>query len=98
MTFVQVIEYDTSQPEAVDALLDEWLAQSKGKRTATHGMHGHDREHPNHYADIIEFPSYEQAMVNNDLPETQKIAERMMALCDGAPRFLNIDVTRDDSF
>jgi hypothetical protein len=41
---------------------------------------------------MIEFPSYEAAMRNNDLPETQQISEEMMKLADGDATFRNLDV------
>ncbi|HEY5077303.1 MAG TPA: hypothetical protein VIJ48_07360 [Acidimicrobiia bacterium] len=44
------------------------------------------------FVQIIEFPSYEAAMRNNDLPETQQIAEQMMKLSDGPAVFRNLDV------
>ncbi|GGO88564.1 hypothetical protein [Wenjunlia tyrosinilytica] len=96
MTFVQVIEYDTERPADMDQLLDRWMESTEGKRTAFHEIHAKDRDRPNHYVDIVEFPSYEQAMRNNDLPETQRIAAQMEDLCTGEPRFMNLDVLRDE--
>lgn len=95
--FIQIIEYSTNRPSEVDALLDEWIAATEGKRTATHDLHTQDRDHPGTYVDIIEFPSYEQAMRNSGLPETQRAAEQMRALCESDPRFLNLDVLRDEA-
>ena len=51
-----------------------------------------DRDRPNTYVWMIEFPSYEDAMRNNDLAETQQIAEQMMKLTDGPAVFRNLDV------
>jgi len=96
MTFLQIIEFDTDRPAELDGLYDEWLTATEGKRTVSHEFHTRDRDKPNHFVDIVEFPSYEQAMRNNDLPETQRIAERMRALCNSDPRFLNLDVLRED--
>lgn len=97
MTFVQIIDYETTQPDDVEALFDDWLKATQGKRTASHELHTRDHENPTHFVDIVEFPSYEQAMRNNELPETQRIAERMRALCSGEPRFTNLDVIRDEA-
>jgi hypothetical protein len=96
-TFIQIMEYETSQPDKFDALLDEWIAATEGKRTATHDMHTRDRDSSSRYVDIIEFPSYEAAMRNSDLPETQRIAAQMRQLCDSDVRFLNLDVLRDEA-
>jgi hypothetical protein len=95
MTFLQIIDLETSRPDDMDKLYDEWLAATEGKRTLTHERHTQDRDNPKHFVDIAEFPSYEQAMRNNDLPETRAIAERMKALCDSGPRFVNLDVLRE---
>ncbi|MEU6080090.1 hypothetical protein [Streptomyces sp. NPDC047108] len=92
MTFVQVIDYETTREEEVERVFDEWLRATEGKRTLTREMHTKDRENPTHYVDIVEFPSYEQAMVNNDLPETQRVAEQFRSLCTREPRFMNLEV------
>lgn len=96
MTFIQVIEYETGRTEEMQGLFDEWIKATEGKRTASHEVHAQDRENASHFVDIVEFPSYERAMENNDLPETQQIAERMRALCTRTPRFINLDVMRDE--
>lgn len=97
MAFVQIIDYETTQADDVNVLFDEWLTATQGKRTASHELHTRDRQNPAHFVDIVEFPSYEQAMKNNELPATQQIAERMRALCTGEPRFMNLDVLRDET-
>ena len=97
MAFIQVMEYETTHPREMDALMDEWIAATEGKRTATHDVHTQDRDHPGRYVDIIEFPSYEMAMRNSELPETQRIASKMQELCESDVRFMNLDVLRDDS-
>ncbi|WP_314174680.1 hypothetical protein [Streptomyces winkii] len=95
MTFVQIIEYETTRADELEAVFDEWMKATEGKRTVLHEMHGQDRENPTHFVDIVEFPSYEKAMENSRLPETQKIADQARALCTGEPRFLNLDVQRE---
>lgn len=95
--FIQIMEYETTHPQEFDALLDEWIAATEGKRTATHDRHTQDRDHTGHYVDIIEFPSYEAAMRNSNLPETQRISARMRELCDSDVRFMNLDVLREDA-
>jgi hypothetical protein len=97
MTFIQIMEYETTHPAEMDALMDEWIAATEGKRTATHDMHTQDRDRPGRYVDIVEFPSYDSAMRNSELPETQAIAGKMRALCDSDVRFLNLDVLRDET-
>lgn len=95
--FIQIMEYETAHPDEFDALLDEWIKATEGKRTATHDMHTQDRDRAGRFVDIIEFPSYEAAMRNSELPETQDIAAKMRDLCDSDVRFLNLDVLRDEA-
>ncbi|MEV7417839.1 ester cyclase [Streptomyces sp. NPDC089919] len=96
MTFVQIIDYKTSRADELNQLLDRYIAQSQGHRTVTHSVVGKDREAENHYVDVVEFPSYEEAMKNSDLPETDRMFREMVALCDGMPTFTNLDVVRDE--
>ncbi|WP_405711891.1 ester cyclase [Streptomyces xanthophaeus] len=96
MTFVQVIDYETMRFDEMNALIDRWAEQSSGKRTATHTMIGQDREARNHYVDMVEFASYEDAMRNSQLPETDRMFQEMVALCEGMPKFMNLDVVRDE--
>ncbi|MFI9613098.1 ester cyclase [Streptomyces sp. NPDC052023] len=96
MTFVQVIDCKTSRFQELDRLMDAWVEQTKGKRTATHSLIGKDRTDASHFIEIVEFPSYEEAMRNSTLPETDRIFREMVALCDEAPRFTDLDVVRDE--
>jgi hypothetical protein len=93
--FIQIIEFTTSRADELDALLDEWLEKTQGKRTATRGVEARDRDRPDTYVQIIEFPSFEEAMANSELPETAEVASRLTELCDGPPTFRNLDVARD---
>jgi hypothetical protein len=45
---------------------------------------------------VVEFPSYEDAMSNSNLPETSAFAEKLAELCDTPPTFRNLDVVRLD--
>lgn len=96
MTFVQLIDCRTSRLEEMNRLMDQWVEQTKGKRTATHAVVGKDRADASHVVEIVEFPSYEEAMRNSKLPETDRIFREMVALCDGAPTFTDLDVVRDE--
>lgn len=92
MAFVQIIEFTTTRPAEVEALVSEWRTKTAGRRTAQRGTFTQDRERPNTYVQIVEFPSYEDAMANSDLPETASFAERLGHLCDGPMLFRNLDV------
>jgi len=96
MSFIQIIEYKTGRFDEVLALLDGWLGQTQGKRAATRGTLTQDHDEDGSYVQIVEFPSYEQAMANSSLPETTAFASRFAALCDAPPTFRNLDVVRDE--
>ncbi|GAA3398555.1 hypothetical protein GCM10017752_62440 [Streptomyces roseoviridis] len=76
--------------------MDAWVEATQGKRTATHSIMGRDRADSTHVVEIVEFPSYEEAMKNSNLPETDRIFREMVALCDGEPSFTDLDVMRDE--
>ncbi|MGP3979732.1 ester cyclase [Streptomyces sp. KR80] len=96
MTFVQIIDCKTDRIDEMNRLMDTWVEQTKGKRTATHDLIGKDRSEPRHFIEIVEFPSYEEAMKNSNLPETNRIFDEIVALCDEAPTFTDLDVVRDE--
>ncbi|MFF5182774.1 ester cyclase [Streptomyces sp. NPDC000345] len=96
MTFVQLIDCKTSRFDEMNRLMDTWVEQTKGKRTATHAVVGKDRSDASHFIEIVEFPSYEEAMRNSNLPETDKVFRDLVALCDEMPTFTDLDVVRDE--
>jgi hypothetical protein len=92
--FVQIIEIVTQRLEEVQALVDSWAASTEGRRSARRAVFTVDRDHPNTYVQMVEFPSYEAAMANSALPETAGFAEQLVKLCDQPPSFRNLDVIR----
>ena len=40
-----------------------------------------------HVVEVVELPSYEEATRNSNLPETNRIFEEIVALCDAPPTF-----------
>ncbi|GJF28758.1 hypothetical protein KNE206_14580 [Kitasatospora sp. NE20-6] len=96
MTFVQLIECRTDKVDDLNRLMDSWVEQTRGRRTATHSMVGADRADGRHVVEIVEFPSYEEAMRNSKLPETDRIFREMVALCDEPPTFTDLDIVRDE--
>jgi len=96
MSFIQIIEYKTTRIDELNAALDGWLEKTQDKRAATRGVQTRDRDAANTYVQIVEFPSYEDAMANSNLPETSEFAAQLAALCDGLPTFRNLDVLREE--
>jgi hypothetical protein len=91
MPFVQMIQFETTRPDDVEALVGEWRAKTAGKRTAQRGTFAQDRDRADTYVQIVEFPSYEAAMANSELPETAQ-AEKPRELCDREIVFRNLEV------
>jgi hypothetical protein len=96
MKFVQIIEYTTTRPDDVTRIMDEWMAATEGVRTPSRALLGRDRDRPDTYIEVVEFPSYEAAMRNNDLPETTKFSQQMMDLCTSST-FRNLDLVREET-
>jgi len=94
MAFVQVIEMTTTKFAEVQELMGEWVAATEGRRSARQVLLARDRERPDAYVQVVEFPSYEEAMANSALPETAAFAQRLSALCASGPAFRNLDVVR----
>jgi hypothetical protein len=57
-----------------------------------------DQDNPGTYLQIVEFPSYEVAMADSDLPQASRLAARRTAPCDAEPTFRILDVTRAEEF
>jgi hypothetical protein len=92
MAFIQMIELTTDRLEECEALVEEWERTTAGRRTARRGTFTQDRDRPNTYVQLVEFNSYEDAMANSELPETQKFASAVAELCTGPMTFRNLDV------
>ena len=89
--FVQIIEYRTSRFDEVRALGEEYGENDTGslarRITATES-----RDKPGTFMTVVEFDSYESAMKNSQRPEVGQYAEAMQKICDGPPKFHNLDV------
>jgi hypothetical protein len=96
MAFIQIIEVTTTHLDEIQSLMEEWISKTKGKRKTHRSTLTADRDRPDTYVQIVEFPSFEEAMANSNLPETSDFAARLIKLCDGPPVFRNLDVRRVD--
>ena len=77
--------------ETVRRDLDQ-LERTGALRRVHGGAVTRDRDNPNRYFTIVEFPSYEVAMENSARPETDKFARALAARCTSGPKFYNLDV------
>ena len=90
--FVQIVEYQTSRIEEIQALIDERRPQLEAGNTVRRVTATADRDRPGYYLTIVEFDSYEAAMENSQRPETSEFSAAMTKLCDGPAKFYNLDV------
>ncbi|HEV2310529.1 MAG TPA: hypothetical protein VGU73_08400 [Acidimicrobiia bacterium] len=95
MKFVQIMEFKTTNLDAALELEARWRKATEGKRTATSVVKTLDRDKPETYVWIIEFPSYEDAMRNSDLPATQEISQELTKISEGPPMFRNLDIMEE---
>ena len=92
MTFVQIIEFRTSKIDAMEAIGDEWEKATAGKRKVRRRYLAEDRDTPGRYFNVVFFDSYDEAMENSAMPETDALSKKMMGLADGPPTFYNLDI------
>lgn len=97
MQFIQIIEMHTSKVDEIMRLEDEWAAATEGKRTLRRTIVTRDRNDPERYLVIAFFDSYESAMVNSNLPETNDFGQKQSALLDGPMVFTDLEVIDDRS-
>jgi hypothetical protein len=92
---VQLIEYWTDRFDEVDSLLTDGITDSQGQRTATRTRIGQDRHDAQHYIEVLEFNSVEDAELNSRLPVTDAIHQRFVPLCSRGPFFTDLLIHRD---
>lgn len=91
MTFLQIITFTTDRFDEFHAREQQWVRDSAGKRTSVGGQLYADRGRPGHYVALDWFDSYESAMVNSRLPQTDSFAQEAMALATGDVTFHNLE-------
>jgi hypothetical protein len=94
MTFIQTISYYSDRPDELAAAEQEWLAATEGVRTTGREQLLVDRTDPRHYLVVVEFNSFDDAMRNSNLPQTDAFATRMRELCDGEVVYTDYDLVR----
>ena len=91
MSFIQIIDYETDRADEIDARMREQM-QTVGEPNFVRLDQTQDHDNPRHFTTIVEFPSYEVAMENNNRPETDQMARELAALCTSGPSYRNLDV------
>jgi len=95
MAFIQIIEARASNVDAIRSLEADWEQATGGKRTTRRSILTQDRNDPGRHLIIVFFDSYESAVENSNLPETQEFAAKLAAVLDGPMIFHDLDVTED---
>lgn len=92
MSFIQIEDLHTDHIAEVSELGEEWRRATAGRRTLLSDRVYVDRNDPTHFVAINEFASYESAMVNSALPETDALAARFAALVTGEVGYVDLDL------
>lgn len=98
MTFIQIVSFRCTDLAALRDIEDEWLAATEGRRTLLRETVLVDRNDPSHFVTINEFESYETAMHNSALPETDAMARKVARLLIGEPTYHDLDIVQITDF
>jgi hypothetical protein len=98
MTFVQIIEFRTNKLEDVRSGGEEYERALAGKHRVRRRVVAEDRDDPGRYFLMAFFDTYEEAMENSAMPETDALAKRMIELVDGFPTFYDLDILEERQF
>ena len=95
MAFMQIIEFRTTDIDSARRVNDEWWRATEGKRTVRRELLAHDRSDPSRFFAVVFFDSFESAMENSGLPDTQAAAEQYAKMSDLPPVFFDLDILED---
>jgi quinol monooxygenase YgiN len=90
--FVQIIEFQTSRVDEMQALAEQRRAELAAETAPHRVTWTADRDRPGFYLVIAEFESYEVAMANSSRPEVSEFSAELGKLCEAPPKFYNLDV------
>ena len=90
--FIQFVEFETTDIDAVVAALERYRDEHPGALKASISTTVEDRDRPGTYLSIVEFPSYEAAMEQQEHPANSEFSATVAKLMSGPPRFRNLDV------
>lgn len=100
MNFTQIISVRSDHPDAIVQLLADWdRNQAETDVMGYIGTHVlADRENPGHFLIIAEFAAVdpdvsaaEEAARNNERPETQAWAKKLLEIIEGEPVYRHYD-------
>jgi hypothetical protein len=95
--FVQTMSFRSFHGEQVKKLLDEWQAGQAGKAPGFERARLlQDWERDDTYLMAVTFSSFEEAMKNNDRPETNEWSEKLHQMVEGEIGYRNYDLVWGD--
>lgn len=92
--FVQLIEFRTERFDAWAEIQDRFAEAIGSERATRWSVICADRDVPDTYLCVVEFPDYDTAMSNSAHPATSAFLTELSAICEDAPTFRNLDVRR----
>src|SRR5687767_8123978 len=95
MAFIQMIEVQSDDADALQASEAEFEAATEGQRTTRRRILCQDRNDSSKYVMIVILDSYQAAMEKSNLPGTSESAEKMAAVLTAPPVFRDLDVLQD---
>ncbi len=95
MAFIQMIEMRTAQFGEIQELEERWRKATEGTRTLRRSVVARDRNDATRHFIIAFFDSYESAMENSKLPETNEFGIGQAEFLDGPAMFTDLDVLSD---
>lgn len=93
MEFMQIIEISTDRVHDLMELEDEWRSAARGRRTGIADWLCVDRSRPDRFFSVNLFPSYDAAIMNGALPETNALATKAAQIATAS--FHDCDVVQD---
>ena len=90
--FIQLIEYETDDIEAVERSLLKFREEHPGVMMFTASRIAEDRDKPGTYISIVEFDSYESAMKQSNDPALSEFVQRVGPELMTTRSFRNLDV------
>jgi quinol monooxygenase YgiN len=97
MAFIQIVEFETTNLDALRSIQERWIDATEGKRTARRSILCRDHSAPDRHVLIVFFDSYESALENSNLSETRQLADELSSLLAGPQQFKDLDVVEDRS-
>lgn len=90
MSTVQIVNLTTDRPEELHALAEQWWQDTEGRRRIVRDEVYTRSDDPQAVVAVAYFADAADQQVNNDLPETQQLAETMTKLALKAPTFVDL--------